>query len=1792
LAAILACFCQTAFAQVPVHINSGNPVFPFPQFLPYVHPNGDTLHNLATHNPAGVVHAEMEQSIRDAYQIMMNRALYHEDNISLNGVRYIRFRSNPYCSEGYGYALLAAAMMADKTTFDGLWLYIHDYTMNNTISHRTGQHTSPGYQYSTLFSWINIAAADNSATDGDVDIAFALMIAHMQWGDLMGINNSRGQPISYKDDFIKVLRGLTDTLTFASSGNRASIVSGVVGLDGYIKNGDSWSELTDWSQSSTNLLSIGVARQVETAGPQQGYVDYFSPSYFRQFADFLRREDPVRYAWNIFQFERGEASSCWVYGRHIQQNERHIPFAGHVNMINDTTPVFSSSNEGEDFRAGWRTVLNYVWHGNPDYTWNPISRTVIRNRSNTFQRDSGLRFARFLWDRRQAPWNQGCERIIGEGNWWGPSMIKWFYSPDGSNAGTFPLNWVHGTGSPSAVTSQDMNLMAEMYRQAEIEWDVDDAGDRYLTSTPFYFHGFFRLLGMMTLTGNNHAPLNMKRSANMKVYLDVDKTYAFENDTITYTIDYRNYGAEDAQNVVITNRLHSDMIPITAPGMVYDAASHTVRWNVGIVPGFRTTTGIAPTTGTRTLQVIIPYANLKRYENSVEITASNGPGWVSNEFPNKISSVMKRNGVDMARRALLVEHSVFRDTVNPGMSVVYTIDFENSSEAGWLNGGRPGMNFTYAHKGTAAMDGQHTFMLRAFHDAHEAYVDYGNYRISYFMFDNNYRGMSTPQNQNGWSVEPEVIYPSHMEDIFLPDHEMITPGQDARGRWNQRLIVQLSDVRDPSRLDPNWATMAAPTPFLINYTGLDRRVHRGVSWPFKANFRVWAGTYANRNWGDDWSFNPNVRADIGDDAMANWGFPISPDFTESYDPDYQGRPVTAVHRKLCEAPRPVIDNILIEEWDGYTWRRVFGNGPLPGREVNNVIVRCTIPDGVTFLGFRETTLPHGIQPTTSTTSDGRIIITWQAPSLLIGEKGKIQYNARADTPSVFTDVRIRSRAWVSATNESPTFSMATLVVTRDSLPPPPPPPTTMYKTANKETYYAGDTITYTIAYKQTHGYPAASTSSSQWTGTGTGNVSADGQTITLPPSVVTNLQFTPSYGTDGMIGGTIIPHLWEGEPVYIFARSNGTAGNGVELGFRLRNPEILNGQRGVEITISSNSTSLETIAIPLAGDEMNYKMVFQNDSLLLWFGDTSTVHPFGAITGITTQAGHAGVRAVNPNFGTSTITGWHTHFDLAYNVTIRDTIPWGIRYIDGSATGRINTTTPPRDLTPAVSGGAIILPVVSGFGPSNALGANDSLTLTWRGVVDTARNRIIVNTAYADVAGYPRDSLGAFVVSRFAIEGQPDTIIDPPDSLSLHVRVNPRGGIFTGTLSVTLTASQTGAVIYYTRNGSDPTMTSPARQRYDGQPIQISTATTLRAAAHPADDDFEWSGVTTQVYEPLVTVPVRSAFYFDNVGNGLAQGVKLLLPVNRSMEPNLSVIRRHLDLIELPGSPTIDTVLFSGDTLTILFRGAGIHPASDARLVIGEPSLPSTRYTSEHGYLAAGTVSIIDGVPPVIVEAVYYVSLSENSFNAVFGDTLVITFNKYASLASMDGLIAPFVFSNSSGTYELLLHYEGHAGNAVYFSVRSMIGQSTASVPAQGDSVRIKADGSVMNLFSFTQDNPNNRAVALKVVYPEMDYIIRVGPSPFREELRVWVTVDPYLPPVFGALNPQVRIFDRMGTVVAATGENLEVKPEGTNYVLIWDGRNRKGRRAAAGAYLVHVVVTDQNGGKKVLRRMVYLDRN
>ena len=127
--------------------------------------------------PNHLAQATLDQSVRDFYDAW--KAEYVTE--ACGAGRYVVLThvaaGNLTVSEGHGYGMMLTALMAGydpdaQTLFDGMYAYF--------LEHPTSFHDH-------LMAWnqstsCNNAQGDDSATDGDLDIAFALLLADKQWG--------------------------------------------------------------------------------------------------------------------------------------------------------------------------------------------------------------------------------------------------------------------------------------------------------------------------------------------------------------------------------------------------------------------------------------------------------------------------------------------------------------------------------------------------------------------------------------------------------------------------------------------------------------------------------------------------------------------------------------------------------------------------------------------------------------------------------------------------------------------------------------------------------------------------------------------------------------------------------------------------------------------------------------------------------------------------------------------------------------------------------------------------------------------------------------------------------------------------------------------------------------------------------------------------------------------------------------------------------------------------------------------------------------------------------------------------------------------------------------------------------------------------------------------------------------------------------------------------------------------------------------------------------------------------
>jgi endo-1,4-beta-D-glucanase Y len=168
------------------------PRLPFPQHATYA--PGAILPNHRSQ-------AQLDEDVRVAYGLWKNNYLaqagQEADGQSRYRVKFSKDASAKTVSEGQGYgmmivAYLAGAEPAAQTIFDGLWEFFNDH--RSAIDNRLMDWSVPADEHS------GDPDGDDSAFDGDCDLAFALILADRQWG-----SNGR---INYRHEAEQVISGI------------------------------------------------------------------------------------------------------------------------------------------------------------------------------------------------------------------------------------------------------------------------------------------------------------------------------------------------------------------------------------------------------------------------------------------------------------------------------------------------------------------------------------------------------------------------------------------------------------------------------------------------------------------------------------------------------------------------------------------------------------------------------------------------------------------------------------------------------------------------------------------------------------------------------------------------------------------------------------------------------------------------------------------------------------------------------------------------------------------------------------------------------------------------------------------------------------------------------------------------------------------------------------------------------------------------------------------------------------------------------------------------------------------------------------------------------------------------------------------------------------------------------------------------------------------------------------------------------------------------------------------------
>ncbi|HRI64019.1 MAG TPA: glycosyl hydrolase family 8 [Polyangium sp.] len=170
--------------MMPIEI----PANPFASH-PLAYPQGSIL-------PSNGSQAELDKATSDFYDTWKSKYLIAGCGMDRYYIETKTESGNLTVSEGHGYGMMLTAIMAGydpdaQKEFDGLYWYFRD--------HPSG--ISPD-----LMSWYQDtscanAQGEDSASDGDIDIAFSLLLADKQWGSCGAID--------YKAEALKVIQAIS-----------------------------------------------------------------------------------------------------------------------------------------------------------------------------------------------------------------------------------------------------------------------------------------------------------------------------------------------------------------------------------------------------------------------------------------------------------------------------------------------------------------------------------------------------------------------------------------------------------------------------------------------------------------------------------------------------------------------------------------------------------------------------------------------------------------------------------------------------------------------------------------------------------------------------------------------------------------------------------------------------------------------------------------------------------------------------------------------------------------------------------------------------------------------------------------------------------------------------------------------------------------------------------------------------------------------------------------------------------------------------------------------------------------------------------------------------------------------------------------------------------------------------------------------------------------------------------------------------------------------------------------------
>ena len=223
--------------------------------------------------------------------------------------------TNSTVSEAHGYGMVLAAYMADKPLFDSMFRYFRAHPSINAA------HLMAFKQTLKNGAMVNVEGPD-SATDGDLDIAFALLLAHVQWG-------SSGT-IKYRAEALTVLH---DILTHEVNAATNTLTPG------------------DWASGSD-------ANHTRPSDFMTGHILAFAKADTTNAAKWRAIHNKIAAIVN-YQFAHGSAATGLMPDFMVKSGAAFVPVPGkYLESVHDGDFSYNAC------RTPWRLAMSYIVQGN------------------------------------------------------------------------------------------------------------------------------------------------------------------------------------------------------------------------------------------------------------------------------------------------------------------------------------------------------------------------------------------------------------------------------------------------------------------------------------------------------------------------------------------------------------------------------------------------------------------------------------------------------------------------------------------------------------------------------------------------------------------------------------------------------------------------------------------------------------------------------------------------------------------------------------------------------------------------------------------------------------------------------------------------------------------------------------------------------------------------------------------------------------------------------------------------------------------------------------------------------------------------------------------------------------------------------------------------------------------------------------------------------------------------------------------------------------------------------------